>query len=175
MNWSSIKETVAKFAPLAGTLLGGPAGPAIGALISSALGSENTPEAVMQALGNPENVVKLKELESSERKHFLEMQVEELKAVNAYNLEKLKVETGDTQNARERHVNSKMPAVVTCALTVLCGGLLYSLLFVEVPPSNRELLIQSFGTVLGFWGASLAYWVGTTRSSAEKTNLLKSR
>lgn len=162
MNWSSIKETVAKFAPLAGTLLGGPAGPAIGALISSALGSENTPEAVMQSLANPESILKLKELESNERKHLLEMQLQTLQA-----------ELGDTQNARDAHVNSKMPAIVTGALTVLCGGLLYALLFVDVPPDNREILIQSLGNVFGFWGASLAYWVGTTRSSAEKTSLLR--
>jgi uncharacterized membrane protein YeiH len=67
---------------------------------------------------------------------------------------------------------SNMPAIVTCALTAICGGLLHSLLFVEIPESNRDLLIQSFGTVLGFWGASLAYWVGTTRSSAEKTRMM---
>jgi len=172
MNWSSIKETVAKFAPLAGTLLGGPAAPAIGALISSALGSDNTPEAVMQSLANPENVVKLKELESSERKHLLEMQVEELKSINAYNIEKLKIETADTQSARVENKQSVMPAVVTGALTLICGALLYSLLYVTIPEQNKDILIQSFGTVLGFWGASIAYWVGTTRSSAEKTKLL---
>lgn len=162
MNWSSIKEAVAKVAPIAGTLLGGPAGAAVGGLISSALGVEAKPEAVMSALGNPDNLLKLKELESSERQHLLSMQLQTLQA-----------ELGDTQNARAAHVNSKMPAIVTGALTLLCGGLLYALLFVDVPPDNREILIQSLGNVFGFWGASLAYWVGTTRSSAEKTSLLR--
>lgn len=162
MNWSSIKEAVAKVAPIAGTLLGGPAGAAVGGLISSALGVEAKPEAVMAALGNPDNLLKLKELESNERKHLLDMQLQTLQA-----------ELGDTQNARAAHVNSKMPAIVTGALTALCGGLLYALLFVDVPPENREILIQSLGNVFGFWGASLAYWVGTTRSSAEKTSLLR--
>lgn len=162
MNWSSIKEAVAKVAPIAGTLLGGPAGAAVGGLISSALGVEAKPEAVMAALGNPDNLLKIKELENNERKHLLEMQLQTLQA-----------ELGDTQNARAAHVNSKMPAIVTGSLTVLCGGLLYALLFVDVPPDNREILIQSLGNVFGFWGASLAYWVGTTRSSAEKTSLLR--
>lgn len=162
MNWSDIKDAVAKIAPVAGTLLGGPAGAAVGGLISSALGAENTPEAVMQALGNPEAAIKLRELESQERQHFLQIQLATLQA-----------ELADTQNARFQHVNSRMPAVVTCALTFICAGMLYALLFVPIPDSNRDILVQSFGTVLGFWGASLAYWVGTTRSSSEKTKLLR--
>lgn len=161
MNWSDIKNAVGKYAPIAGTLLGGQAGAAVGGLISSALGVENTPESVMQALGNPDAIVKLKELEINERQHFLQMQLSTLQA-----------ELADTQNARENHKNSMMPAVVTCALTVICAGMLYALLFVPIPDANRDILVQSFGTVLGFWGASLAYWVGTTRSSAEKTRTI---
>jgi hypothetical protein len=161
MNWNSIKETVGKVAPLAGTLLGGPAGAAVGGLISSALGVENNPDAVAAALNDPDAVVKLKELESNERQHLLQMQLATLQA-----------ELADVQHARMHNNGSRMPAIVTCALTAICGGLLYSLLFVEIPESNRDLLIQSFGTVLGFWGASLAYWCGTTRSSAEKTRMM---
>jgi len=161
MSWDSIKQAVGKIAPIAGTLLGGPAGAAVGGLISSALGVENSPEAVAAALGNPDAVIKLRELESNERQHFLQMQLSTLQA-----------ELADVQHARSSHGASRMPAIVTGALTLICAGLLYSLLFVEIPESNRDLLIQSFGTVLGFWGASLAYWVGTTRSSAEKTRMM---
>lgn len=164
MKWSDITNAVGKAAPLIGTVLGGPAGGSVGALVASALGVENTPEAVQAALGNPDNLVKLKELESNERQHFLSMQVEVLR-----------LELADTQNARAAHNNSYMPAIVTALLTLLCGTMLYSLLFIEIPESNRDLLIQSFGTVLGFWGASIAYWVGTTRSSQDKTNIIRSK
>jgi hypothetical protein len=161
MNWSDIKQAVGKVAPIAGTLLGGPAGAAVGGLISSALGVDNDPQSVATALGNPDALLKLKELESNERQHLLQMQLATLQA-----------ELADVQNARASHSNSIMPSVVTAALTLICGGLLYSLLFVAIPADNRELLIQSFGTVLGFWGAALAYWVGTTRSSADKTRII---
>lgn len=173
MNWSSIKEAVAKFAPLAGTLLGGPAGPAIGALISSALGSENTPEAVMAALGNPDNLLKLKQMEADKENHLLSMQLEDIKATNAYNLEKLKVETGDTQNARTEHKQSIMPAVVTVMMTIICAGLLYAILKFELADGNKELAFTLFGTCFALWGQCVNYWVGTTRSSAEKTSLLR--
>lgn len=164
MNWSDIKTAVGKVAPIAGTLLGGPAGAAVGGLISSALGVDNDPASVAAALGNPDAVLKLKELESSERKHLLEMQLQTLQA-----------ELADTQNARTQHAGSYMPSVVTMALTVICGAMLYSLLFVVIPEQNKDILIQSFGTVLGFWGASLAYWVGTTRSSQAKTSIIAAK
>lgn len=164
MNWSSVKEAVAKVAPIAGTLLGGPAGAAVGALISSALGSENTPEAVMQALGNPDNIIKLKELESNERQHLQAMQLQTLQA-----------ELADVQNARAEHKQSRMPAVVTVMLTLICAGLLYSVLTIEMGENNKELAFTLFGTCFALWGSCINYWVGTTRSSAEKTNLLKSR
>lgn len=161
MSWDNIKNAVGKIAPIAGTLLGGPAGAAVGGLISSALGVDNTPEAVAAALGNPDAVIKLKELESNERQHFLQMQLSTLQA-----------ELADTQNARAAHKDSRMPAIVTLCLTIICAGLLFALMFVPVPLDNRDMLVQSFGTVLGFWGASLAYWVGTTRSSQDKTRMM---
>lgn len=64
MNWSDIAGVVGKAAPILGTLVGGPAGGAIGALISGALGVANTPDAVSQALAtNPDAAVKLAEIE----------------------------------------------------------------------------------------------------------------
>lgn len=65
MNWSDIAKTVGGYAPLLGTLLGGPAGTAIGTMIASGLGVGATPDEVSQALSvNPEAAVRLKEIES---------------------------------------------------------------------------------------------------------------
>lgn len=161
MSWDSIKNAVGKIAPIAGTLLGGPAGAAVGGLISSALGVENSPAAVAAALGNPDAVVKLKELEVSERQHFLQMQLETLKS-----------ELADVQNARAEHKQSIMPAVVTVLLTVICAGLLYSVLTVEMSDGNKELAFTLFGTCFALWGSCINFWVGTTRSSQEKTRML---
>ena len=162
MNWSSVKEAVAKVAPIAGTLLGGPAGAAVGGLISSALGVEAKPEEVMEALGNPDNLLKLKELESNERQHLLSMQLQTLQA-----------ELADVQNARAEHKQSMMPAVVTVMMTLICAGLLYSVMTIEMGENNKELAFTLFGTCFALWGSCVNYWVGTTRSSAEKTSLLR--
>jgi hypothetical protein len=68
MDWSDLKSVVGKAAPILGTLVGGPAGATIGGLIASALGTDNTPDAVSQALAvNPDAAVKLRQIESDER------------------------------------------------------------------------------------------------------------
>lgn len=164
MKWSDIADVIGKAAPLIGSVVGGPAGAGVGAMIASALGVENSPEAVQAALGNPDALLKIKTLESEERKHFLQIKLAELQA-----------ELGDTQSARAAHADSIMPAIVTLGLTTICGAMLYALLFVEIPEQNRDILVQSLGTVFGFWGASIAYWVGTTRSSQLKTDILRGK
>lgn len=94
MNWSDISKTVGGIAPLLGTLLGGPAGAAIGGLVSTALGVANTPDAVSQAIAaNPgaaaaliqtqaDNKVKLQELVVSAEKNRLDAETAATTAVN---------------------------------------------------------------------------------------------
>lgn len=154
MKWSDIADVVGKAAPLIGSVLGGPAGAGVGAMVASALGVDNTPEAVQAALGNPDTLVKLKEIESNERQHLLAIQ-----------LEHAKLYVADRHDARAAHKDNKTPAVITAALTLICGALLYSLLFIAIPEANKDILVQSFGTVLGFWGAAIAYWVGASPKS----------
>jgi len=68
MEWKDLTSTVGKLTPLVGTLIGGPAAPMIGAMLSSALGTGNTPYEVSQALAtNPEAAVKIKQIESDNR------------------------------------------------------------------------------------------------------------
>jgi hypothetical protein len=64
MEWRDLAGIVGKAAPILGTLIGGPAGAAVGGLVASALGVGNTPDAVSQALAvNPDAAVKLAEIE----------------------------------------------------------------------------------------------------------------
>lgn len=66
MEWKDIAKTVGAAAPILGTLLGGPAGATIGAMVASGLGAGNTPDEVSQALTvNPDAAVKLKQIEAT--------------------------------------------------------------------------------------------------------------
>lgn len=60
MDWKDIAATAGKFAPMVGTLLGGPAGAAIGSLVAVALGTANTPDAINAAIAtDPQAALKL--------------------------------------------------------------------------------------------------------------------
>lgn len=68
MEWKDLGNTIGKFAPLIGTVIGGPAGAAVGALVSATLGTDNDPDAVQQALvSNPDIALKLAQLEADQR------------------------------------------------------------------------------------------------------------
>jgi hypothetical protein len=161
MNWKSLAKNVGQAAPLLGAVLGGPAGSAIGALVSSALGVDNDPAAVANAMASPETLVKLKQIESDHRADLEQMALEVTKA-----------ELSDKANARQAHRHSPMPMIVTGALTFIFAVALYFMFTTEIPQSNRDLAYVMLGQLSALWGASVTYWVGTTRSSAEKTRLL---
>lgn len=161
MNWQEVGQTIGKFAPLLGGVVGGPGGAAIGALVASTLGVENEPEAISLAIkNNPQAAVNLKELQLTHKERLEELA-----------LHKLTVELGDKANARESHKHSVVPALIVGALTLMVAAGAYLLFVVDIPDSNKEICYLLFGTALAKWGDSIAYWVGTTRSSANKDQI----
>lgn len=163
MKWGDIKNLLGNAAPLLGTALGGPVGGVAGSLIAKALGVEESPEAVAAEIKrDPMALVKLRELESNER-----IKIQELA------LETLQTELKDTQDARKNHQHSKMPAIICIALTFMVAGAAYLIFALEIPDGNKEIAYMLFGSLVTKWGDSIAYWVGTTRSSAQKTLMLK--
>lgn len=76
MNWSDVAKTVGGLAPVLGTLLGGPAGAAIGAVVAGALGVKNDPDSVSQAIqSDPTAAAKIIEIESTQRIRLQELVV----------------------------------------------------------------------------------------------------
>lgn len=81
MDWKDVATTVGRVAPLLGTLLGGPAGPAIGGLVASVLGTGNSPDEVGQVLAsNPDAVVKLRQIEADRQAKLQELATDQVKA-----------------------------------------------------------------------------------------------
>lgn len=159
MNWNDIKDQVGKFAPLLGGALGGPGGAAIGALVAKGLGVENNPVAVMDAIkSDPNAAIKLQQIQNENEQHIRE-----------YLWKTLDIELKDKANAREINKNNPMPMIICILLTIMTGTGAYLLFTMEIPETNREIAYLLFGTLLAKWGDSIAYWVGTTRSSMEKT------
>lgn len=73
MKWDDVADLVAKIAPAAGGALAGPAGGAIGSLIARVLGTDETPEAVRDAIqADPDAAVKLRKVEADMEKTLIE-------------------------------------------------------------------------------------------------------
>lgn len=158
MNWSKLGEKVAGFAPLLGTAIGGPAGGAIGSLVASAFGVENKPDKILQAIeADPEAAIKLKSIEIENKTELQRIAVDLAKA-----------EIADKQNARQENKHSRMPAILSFALSVVIVGIIYLLFYTTVPEGSKDVLFMLLGVVVKEWGGAMQYWFGTTRSSANK-------
>jgi len=81
MDWKDVASAVGKAAPILGTLIGGPAGGAIGGIVASALGTQATPDAVSRALQtDPDAAVKLAQIEADQKAKFQELATDQAKA-----------------------------------------------------------------------------------------------
>lgn len=158
MEWSDLGKKLAEFAPLLGSVVGGPAGSAIGSVIASAFGVEDKPEAVLEAVKNdPEAAIKLRKIELDNKTELERIKMEEAKAVIA-----------DKQNARTNHKHSNMPAILSGVLSLVIVGIIYLLFYTPVPEESKDVLFVILGAVMKEWGGAMQYWFGTTRSSANK-------
>lgn len=102
MNWSDLKSVIGGAAPLLGTVIGGPAGAMVGGIVSAALGTENTPDAVRTALlGNPDAMVKIRQIESDNQVQLQQIALQatqsQLQATTAI----AQTEATDRQGARQ--------------------------------------------------------------------------
>ncbi len=141
MNWKDIVSKISAAAPMVGTLLGGPAGGAIGGVLSmvaSALGVEPSQDAVATAvLADPEALLKLKTLEAS----------------NALELQRMIL--ADVQNARNRQIEHEKVTgksdknMYALAWIVVLGFflLITILIFVTLPKDSTGVVFMLFGSL----------------------------
>ena len=174
--WDNIKELIGTSAPVIGTLLGGPAGGAVGGLISKVLGVDNTPEAIELALmNNPDALLKIKELETSKELAILQAELEhkriDVEAKRAETEEK-QIYLADKQSARSRQTDSeKATGKVDVALYVIAGVIvvaffvsILALIFITLDKQSGtyELLLMLFGALTTKFGTVVDYFFGAS-------------
>jgi hypothetical protein len=168
MDWKSIAGAVGKAAPVLGTLLGGPAGPAIGAMIASALGTSADPDVVSEALSNnPDALVKLRQIEADKATKLQELVVEQAKTV-------IQTEAADRDSARkmQQATGSYIPAALAVVVTLGFFAVLALLVFHGKPEKGGDALMIMVGSLGGAWSTVMAFYFGTTSNSIRKTELL---
>jgi hypothetical protein len=163
MSW---KDTLAAIAPTLATALGGPlAGAATKFLASELLGDENSSiEDIEQAItgASPEQLVNIKELDNQFKLGMKKLDIDVFA-----------LEVASSDSARSNHKDSYTPAVLVYMLTALIAIVVYFLFNDTVPEANENTLYMLLGSLTTAWLQSVSYWIGTTRSSQDKTRLLK--
>lgn len=178
--WDNIKEIIGTSAPVIGTLLGGPAGGAVGGLISKVLGVDNTPEAIELALmNNPDALVKIKELETSKELAILQAELEH-KRINVDSVisnrkldnEKDQMFLADKQSARSRQTDSEKVTghpnialyVLACSIVIAFFASILALIFITLDKQSGtyELLLMLFGALTTKFGTVVDYFFGSS-------------
>lgn len=167
MDWKLIVGAVA---PWIGTALGGPLGGMAVEAAANALGlNEKTVDAVKQALSGatPEQMLALK---NSDQQFALQMQALGFK--EAADMEALAVADRGNARAMQSAKPSPVPALLTCFVVGAFTATLVLLLKFDVPATNRDIVVYMIGQLSGGFTSALAFWLGTTRDSGRKTELL---
>ena len=161
MDWKQVGNTaISVGAPLLGGALFGPAGAAVGSIIAAQFGvsPESTPEQVMAAIkGDPDAALKLREIEITHIERLQELENE-----------RLRIETADVQSARNVHKDSWVPWALTFTLVAMVSGIVAALLWVAIPEDNKEVVYLVVGQLIGAFSTAIAYWLGSSKSSASK-------
>lgn len=175
MDWKDIKDAVAQYAPLAGTLIAGPAGAAVGAIISSTLGVPNTPDEVATALKtNPDAAVKLKEIESTRQVELQKLVVQAEGARLAAQVASMQSAVDNTKDARRMQIEmrSMVPAALAFVITGGFFGILALMLTGVWSPHDNNALLILLGSLGTSWGSVCQYYYGSSAGSSRKDELL---
>ena len=171
MNWKDIASTVGGIAGAVAPLLGGPVGLAvsIGSQIAGALGTDNTPEAVANALQrDPSAALKLQEWAMAEREQIRQGHLE----LQRIALDEYKADLSDRQNARQVHKDHWMPSALTIALLTMLAALIAVLFFFPIPNENRDLIVYLAGNLLPLVTGAVTYWVSSTKDANNREKLM---
>lgn len=177
MDWKDVGGKLANLAPGIGTILGGPVGAGVGLgvkLLANVfgLGDDATPEQVEQAIASdPQAALKLRIAE-------MDFQVKK----RDQDIEQLKVELGDIQSARTRQVESEKATGsrdfnLYFLAWVNVGGffaVLVAVIVCDMPAGEvaKTALAMLFGALISGYKDVLGYFFGSSKSSADKTQLM---
>lgn len=176
MEWKDIASFVGKSAPILGTVLGGPAGGAVGALVANVLGVENEPTAIVEAIRkDPESAIKLKQLEVQE-KEMLHKHIQEMANIE---LEYEKARVNERQSAHNREIETsksgdnnltmKLLALVGVVAFFFMVGYMLANGLGEMTKEESFIIGNMTGMVAAIAKDIYGYFFGSSKGSKDKT------
>jgi len=167
MDWKQVVGTVA---PWIATAFGGPLGGLAVEAAANALGiSEKTQDAVKQALSGV-TAEQMLALKKADQDFAIQMQALGFKQVT--DLEAIAAGDRDSARKMQAATQSIVPAALTWLIVAGFTTVMALLFLKDVPSANRDIIVYMVGQLSGFAGAVVAFWFGTTRESAKKTELI---
>jgi hypothetical protein len=167
---SKFLEVIKHSLPTIATAFGGPLAGLAAGFVADKLGVSdktvaNISEVLTKATTDPSTMLELKRIDTDLQKFFANLDVD---------LEK--VHAADRDSARNREILSKdsTPKILAYVITTgFFGTLLWTLIY-GFPQDSQEVVIYMLGSLSTAWTGIMAYYYGSTKGSADKTNLLAS-
>jgi len=159
--WGSVKGIIGSVAPMVATAIGGPFGGIAATAIRAALGADTDDQAVEALKSNPDALLKLKLAEVEFNRFMRQADIDEHALI-----------VEDRKDARDmaKVLKSVWPQMsIVIMLTSMIAAVIYGLFFTTPPDGSKDVLYMVLGQLSTAWGASIAFFVGTTKSSAEKS------
>ena len=154
---------VSKFAPAIGTALGGPLGGMAVSALAKQFGVADEVAAVTKAIqADPESALKLKQLEH-----------DKFKAILADKDSARKREMAVVQSDSAPTINKIVTPTLALGVTGLSFVLFAVLIFVEVKPEAKDILIYILGVLSAAVTQILSYYFGSSVGSKDKDDQLK--
>jgi hypothetical protein len=181
VKWSDIGSMVGKAAPLVGTLLGGPAGAAVGSLVAAALGVMDDPEEVKAALaGNPDAFAKIQELQVNAKIQLQQLAVTlETTRIQAEGAQ-YSAEAADRDSARGLAAKQQNDLVRPAITFILLLGA-FAILVCIFSGVAREALtdpvaLSTVSMLIALWFGelkqTLGFWFGMTKESQKQNAIV---
>ena len=171
MNWL---DTLKALAPTVASAFLGPLGGLAVSAVGSVLGIDTPTQAKIEAAFaagqlTPDALAKLRTLEIEFKTHESDMGFKY--ADLEFRKEELAGKDRESARAMQSAVHSRMPAVLTVLVTIGFFGIL-SLLFFHPELKGNEIVMVMVGQLSAVWAGCVAFYTGTTYSSANKNAAL---
>lgn len=65
--------------------------------------------------------------------------------------------------------------IISMIVILASLGLIVALLFIVIPAENRDIFFTSLGVILGWGGSGVGFYLNSSQSSQDKTDLLQGK